>query len=340
MPCPPLARLQGSLLSALLAAPLRLSSLTVALPLPAGAAADAAAAVEAAGVRSLRRALVERTTALAGQLPPPFCRAAEQPLALRVICPAAGSTLVGSGSGPLTSQRLAGLGLVAGGARRVPGGSTLAWHAPPSSAVLGKNGLRPAAAAAAVAQQQQQQQEAAGGGPAAAAAAAAADVSLAAAGSAPPVLLVRGGTQEGIAGALGVKQGHSRKGGAPPAPAAAPAISKSALLSLFWVLVRELAGLEEQQQQEQEQERQAGLPVAAAPGGGSAGAGPAPGAAACAAQLAAQLASGCTYGEAKCAAGAAYQAAWRAAVAVPGGVFEGWIPKPRQLEAFLAAPGE
>ena len=123
----PIALLQGCLMSGLLAAPLRLASITVALPPHDGSdAADGACSAShaAAAAEALRRAVVGRTAELAGRVAPPF--AGPQPPVLCTVSPSA--------------EALAGLGLRPGGPRRVPCGSALIWSAPPSTAFKAKPG--------------------------------------------------------------------------------------------------------------------------------------------------------------------------------------------------------
>lgn len=144
--------LQGSLLHGALAHPLRLVSLTVGLPAPPadaaggeaageagssdgpGSAEGRAAALAAAAEVALRRALLERTAQLAEQRLGP---AAERPApALHTYTPPAAAS-------SSRSSRMQDLGLAPSAARRVAGGASVVWMAPPSSTFKWRQGGAP-----------------------------------------------------------------------------------------------------------------------------------------------------------------------------------------------------
>lgn len=128
---------QGSLLNGLLASPLHLASVTVGLP-PARPAADAGAPaaeqqvtdcsasssssgeLAAAAEAALRRALLDRTAALAAErLPAGMHQAAPS---LHIHAPADGG-----------SSRAGELGLAPSAVRRVAGGASVVWVGPPTA---------------------------------------------------------------------------------------------------------------------------------------------------------------------------------------------------------------
>ncbi|GAB4823450.1 hypothetical protein N2152v2_010496 [Parachlorella kessleri] len=356
--------LQGSLLSGLLSGPLHLSSVTVAISTPssAGRGCDkssgsppvaeaavealshtavgpAASAAEAAVEAALRRALVERTQ--------PLEDLSEQP---------GSSDNSGAAEAVLSWERLLQLGLAPGGPRRVAGGSTLLWHAPPSTQFLAKGGLKAVGGGVQrqtkgqQQQQQQQQQKQVGQGCSEGCKATPGTLAPAsqrhAAGSSEPTLYtVKGSTQQAVAGATGLKLGVSRMGAARPPPAAAPCVCKEALARLFLEVARELESLS----QGVAGDSAVGLSPACS-GATAAGrpATPTVGALAARAERAepAVLAlegggvrrqhwEGSSYRELKHQAGAEYQQSWRSVLAAPGSVFEAWLPKLAGLEGFI-----
>lgn len=143
----PSTPLQGSLLDGLLAAPLHLASITVGLPPPPPAAADgdtaAAPAAEqqpsgkadggaaqgsepglaAAAEAALRRALLDRTAALTVERLPADRQPATPTLGVH-------SPAHSPGNGGSRAQEL---GLAPSAARRVAGGASVVWFAPPSA---------------------------------------------------------------------------------------------------------------------------------------------------------------------------------------------------------------
>ncbi|EFN55483.1 hypothetical protein CHLNCDRAFT_133846 [Chlorella variabilis] len=148
----------GALLGGLLASPLHLSSVTVPLqhgeaagsaaPSPtlaavvgAAAAADkqpqvpSSASVAEVAELALRRALLDRTAELAAQRLPPGFRRAPPALHIHVpgSMPAPGSGSSGGGGGS-EGSRAHSLGLAPSATRRVAGGSSVVWFAPPSPA--------------------------------------------------------------------------------------------------------------------------------------------------------------------------------------------------------------
>ncbi|KAL4457361.1 hypothetical protein ABPG75_012226 [Micractinium tetrahymenae] len=330
--------LQGSLLSGLLAAPLHLASLTVSLqpaaPVPKAAAATAAPApaeqqpgpqvahdstaeLATGAAAALRRALVGRTAALAGErlqggsdhpaepslhihVPDAAAAAAAGAAAAatgatggsQTSAPAAtgsSSSSGGSGGGVQSMQEL---GLAPSATRRVGSGASIVWCAPPSTAFNWKEARR----------QQAVPPQQAGSG--------ASNDASAQAASGAPVAFLGGGTVEAVAGTTGLQVGAAKtKPGQAVHPSAQSAVCKAALFAAWHQLAAAL--------------RQApvGQPSCA------------PTAAPAQAPAAPALTAGMTYRQAKQAAGAGYAAAWRR-LQEPPSLFEGWIPKPPALEEF------
>ena len=343
-PLPPLLPLpQGSLLSGLLAQPLHFSTVTVSVS--GGGGGGGGGEVEqppqqqqqqqpstpaTAAAVALRRALLGRTADLASQrLPPHLCQAAPAlhihrlppaapsaadpaPLA-SVPCPPAvdasarssarsGGDVGGGGGG---DDIFDALGLCPSTARRVPGGSSIAWSAPPSSAFKWKQ------------QQQQlgQQQVARPADAPSTGDCGPPQVPPPDAAAAPHVL--GGGTSEVVAAVTGLRVGARRvqPGDVPPA-AAQCGVSKAALFAEWQQLATALellpmlddaAGEADdaggQQQQQLLQERR-------------------------------ERRLGWTYRQAKQESGAAYAAAWQSLL-LPPSALEGWIAKPPSLEDFV-----
>lgn len=199
----------------LLAAPLRLASVTVGLPpAPPPDGAAAAAAGEPSGIDSassnrqelavaaeqaLRRALVDRTANLAAQRL--GVNPSREAPSLHIHLPAASGSAAADGGG--SGSRMQQLGLAPSAARRVAGGASVVWVAPPSAAFKWKHS--------------------AGSG-----------------GSGSPAVLA-GGTVEAVAASSGLRQGSAKaKAGQPVPPSAQPCVCKAALFAQWQQLVAAL----------------------------------------------------------------------------------------------------
>lgn len=330
---------QGSLLSALLAEPLHLASITVSLQPPAGPAPVPEPEAAPEGEPSPGpepSAEVARAQELP---PPPSCASSAAELAAAALHRAVvGRTAV------LVEEGRAGIGRPVAPALHihVPKGAVQSSHLPRSASHASGIAAEPVVRGTPAASGSAQCLQELGLAPSAARrvgsgasivwfappspafkwkpasrqqplppqAGAAAGGSSAAGAAAPPAVLT-GGTAEAVAGTTGLKVGASKARPAQPVhPAAQSAVCKAALFAAWHRLSAALGQLP------------AGPPAGAIPD-------------AVEAQPEGEVACGSmTYRQAKLAGGPAYVHAWRL-LREPPSPFEGWIPKPPDLEEFL-----
>jgi hypothetical protein len=200
---------QGALLSGLLARPLYLESLTVAVP-----GGDAAVRERAAA--ALRRAFCDRPAPLRARLAAHGAFADPTPLEVHAVAVAAAD--------------LDGLGLIAGGARRVPCGASIAWRAPPSSTWRLKEAkvviqpLRPEKSLEIEIEEKE------------------GSIELPPPLPLPPPRVITEGVSEALTGLFGSRAGRARKGSDPVLPESQSALCRAALFRRFTETAAALGG--------------------------------------------------------------------------------------------------